>query len=368
MATEALEMKRAGIHADTIADHLADPVTKARIGGEAFLEAKREIFQSDSAFSGLYEAALGFLKRHGTGKKGETMGNPVAFVAEKVLRYVQPITNVPVNIVISDLAYATGLVAAVTHLGVAAHLGRQQVKAGAKDLNPWGNMIRALTYEQANSVFRNLKKNTVGAFGIYLGVKFMQNLGGLYSSLLRRDKDKPEDETMEFGEGDDAIEISKQLLEHPLLTSIQIGATIARLMDLAPKGDKEPTILGSAWEVSKALSTRIPQIGTVADFARDTSWNGTQKWAARQVASMNPQMLQWYARNLDTESQDPRAIALAEELEKYGILGHAAGAGVRLAGATGDKVKRKSEDWVDELKQGVPPTLGIPSRMDLEEK
>jgi len=312
-ASEAESMRKGGVSDEKIAEHMADPATKARIGAEAWLEAKREIFQNDNMLSMAYESLLGRVS--GAAKKGGVSGASAA-TFERVLRFTLPITKVPTNIGIAASSYAGGLAGALTHIAAASRTGQAAVRAGkSADAGIWKNMVAALTHEQANSILRNLKRQTVGAAALAIGAYMYKNFGGMYQQGDSRNRNKPEDETIKIGD----VHITKQVLEHPLLTAAQLGATAAWVAH-KPKNDAPE----GAFAAATSLAAKNPFVSALRDIGRGmTSLKGAEKYAGRTVSSMNPQMVQWLARRLDTDSQ-------------------------------GKEIKRSPKNFWQEIEQGIP--------------
>jgi hypothetical protein len=323
--SEANDLRAKHVSEEDIAIHLADPATKARIGAEAWLSAKREIFQNDNVFSTAYEALLGRLSA--TSKKGGLAGTS-AGAAERVARFLLPITKVPTNIGIAASSYAGGILGAMAHIVSASRHGEAAVKAGkADDAGAWKNMVNALTPEQADSIMRNLKRQTVGLAAMAIGVYFYQNFGGMYQQGDSKNRLKPESETIDTHMRDlnipmivDKGRITKQVLEHPLLTAMQLGATAAWVAH-KPKNDMSE----GAWAAATSLARKNPFASAIMDVANTGgTLKGAEKYAGRMASSMNPQMIQWLARRMDTSTY------------------------------SGNEIKRTPQNFWQEIEQGVP--------------
>lgn len=307
---EARAARRAGMSEEQVAAHMVDQATQARIGAEAWLEGQREIFQNDNMLSDAYEAMLGRL--HGAAEKGSTS----AAIAERTFRFFLPITKVPTNIGIAASSYAGGAIGALAQIAAAARQGARDVKSKrAVDQGIWKNAVNALTPQQANSIMRNLKRQTVGIAAMAIGAYLYKNFGGMYQQGDSRNPLKPDSETIRVN----GFNITKQVLEHPLLTAMQLGATVAWVAN-KPKGDIPAGLLGAA----KGLAEKNPFVNEAATVGKAfTSTKEMAKFAGQTVGSMNPQMLQWIARKTDVDS-------------------------------TGKEIKRRPQTFVQELESGIP--------------
>lgn len=323
-ATEAKELRDKHVSEEDIANHLADPATKARIGAEAWLSAKREIFQNDNVFSTAYEAFLG--RMNAAAKKGGMKGTSAA-AAERVSRFLLPITKVPTNITIAASSYAGGILGAMAHIASASRHGEAAVKAGAADAGAWKNMVNALTPEQADSIFRNLKRQTVGLAALAVGVYLYKNFGGMYQQGDSRNRNKPEAETIDVG----GLHVTKQVLEHPLLMAAQLGATAAWAWN-KPKSDMPKGV----WAAGVSLARKNPFVASLYDTSKLTTWEGAQKYAGQQVSSMNPQVVQWLARRTDVSPY------------------------------SGKEVKRSPKTFWEEIEQGIPIARSNVSRSKIQ--
>jgi hypothetical protein len=284
MEAEAKAARKSGMSEQQVAEHMNNPATKAKVGAEAWVEAEREIFQNPNWLSDLHSRLLGGLE---AAEKAGGLSAVPAGIASRVVRYALPITKVPVNVAISASSYVGGLVGALTHMAVAARKGGEE--------SIWQNAVNNLTPEQANSVMRNLKKQTVGAAALAIGAYLYKNFGGMYQQGDSKNKQKPDSETIRGELFGHKFNISKQVLEHPLLTAMQIGATVMWVAH-KPKSDVGDAVKAAAG----GLAERIPQVRLIGDLSNAASRkSGWTKFAGQQVSSMNPQLVQWAARHAD---------------------------------------------------------------------
>lgn len=296
MKSEAEAMRKAGVSEDEIAQHLNDPATKAVIGAKAYAYAEREIFQNPNAVSMAYNTMLSRLQA--TGHTG----------AARVAKWFLPITKVPTNVAFAGAAHAAGALDTIGQLAIAAR------KGGDKGI--WENAMHNLTEEQAERIMRNLKRQGVGLAAMAIGAAFYQNFGGMYQKGDSRNKMKPDSESIKTGLhiGPWQGGITKQVLEHPLLTAMQLGATAAWVAH-KPKGDKLDASLAAA----RGLAEKIPFYSTPESVFRGFS-SGKEfgKMVGQQVGSLNPQMIQTIARWNDSKKRSPQTFT--EEIEQ-GIPG-----------------------------------------------
>lgn len=271
MKSEAIVARRSGMSEDEVAAHLSDPVTMATVGAKAYADAEREIFQNPNVINTLYNTMLAQLENKGH------------FASARVARFFLPVTKVPTNVAISAFSHAGGAIGAMKQLVTAGRLGGSE--------NFFRNAVKNLTEDQADSIMRNLKKQGVGLAMMAIGAAYYKNFGGMYQQGDSKNKLKPDTESIKFGN----TNISKQFLEHPFLFAMQIGATAAWVAH-KPKGDKAAGALAAA----NGIAEKIPFISFAEGAGKALeSVKALTNFAAQQVGSMNPQIVQWGAKALD---------------------------------------------------------------------
>jgi hypothetical protein len=328
MASEANGLRRAKVPEDQIAEHLADPAVKARVAAEAYADAEREIFQNKNFFSEAYSALLGRVHAHA--EKGG-LGSTSAAIGEKALRFLLPITKVPTNIAIAGSSYAGGLFGALAQIGAATRAGMKNMREGkGVEGGIWKNAVEAITPEQADSVMRNLKRQGVGIAAMTLGAFLYKNLGGMWMPGDNKNPAKPEAETIDtrnrslnlppvINQG----KVTKQVLEHPVMTAMMLGATAAWIAHKPGHGWAE-----GLYEGALATQEKNPFLKPIVEKLEGKpsgpgGLKGLEKFAGEQVSSMNPQLIQWAARRLDRTYE-------------------------------GKEIKRTPKTFSDEILQGIP--------------
>jgi hypothetical protein len=343
-ASEIARLRKAGVSEQDIADHMADPAVMSEIAAKAWADGEREIFQNKNVMSEVYSNLLGNLQRVAA---GNTSMSFAAKTGEKTLRWLLPITKVPSNVWVSRMSYVGGFAGAGAQWRAAGQKARADIRAGL--MKSEGSAVKdalaALTPEQADSIMRNLKKQTVGMAGMAIGWFLYRNFGGLYQPGGHGGM-KPEDETIRLEAFGHHVDISKQLLEHPLATAMQMGATVAWVAHRPGKNIGEGASAGF-----RALVQTNPFIEESLNIGKlITGQKSVSKFAGEQAASVLPGMMSWAARKLDRQGMDPDVQRAAEMAEKLGLP--AVGLGIRMS--SGREVKRSTKGLLDTFEAAVP--------------
>jgi hypothetical protein len=217
------------------------------------------------------------------------------------MKFIFPIVKVPVNYVSEQVSYLPPI--AAVKMITTLYKGR-----------------KAMSAEQADYFMRALKKGAIGTAFIFMGYMNPQALGGYYTGKRKEDE-------LEAGD----IELFGTKLPHfmthtPLLEMLQVGATMRRASDAKIAKGEEPTKFDGIPAIFKGEMTQVPFIGTgqrVMKLADNKNADGFKDYAYSMGQSiLEPQLMQNIADWTDKKE--------------------------------GETVKRKTEGFVDKLKEGTP--------------
>lgn len=283
-----------GMTPEQVRDHMQDPLTEAAAAAGAWQDAQRETLQGRNLLNDWHKMGLAMLKARAekVGPNGKTDATGMAAGATaRVLNYLLPVTNVPVNWAIAKSSYALGGAAAYGHALSASD-------KGIKNKLLLKGAIDGLTPDQADAIMRNMKRQLIGAPLMAMGIALYKNFGGMYQQGDSKNKLKPDSESIKTPAGN----ISKTFLENPWLGAMQIGATMAWVANKA-HGDK--------WEAAMAgvggIYGDTPFTDTPREVAR-TLENPKEmgKFVGEQARSFIP-VLPWLAKVTDpADKRKPR--------------------------------------------------------------
>lgn len=247
------------------------------IDQKAIEDARRAIFMQDNKIANVWNVALRTLELQGP--KGEIYAN--------LLRIFIPITKIPTNYVAEGTSYAAGVFkgAAVLFKG-----------------------IEKLTPDEADYVLRNFKKQGIGAAFFALGWVLKNSIGGYYNANDGQEKKRKKSEP-----GADEVMIDDTTMPHwlfhaPLMETLQMGATSARISENYKRNNKESTLdeVGQNLAVSgNGLFGQVPFISAPSDLARSTenTSNLTKYITNFVIARVAPLGIQNLAQTLDKDSK-----------------------------------------------------------------
>lgn len=178
-----------------------DPVEMRKAELYSYDEAMRTILLRDNRVTHTYNSILNQLAQSGK------VGN----VAATGARVLMPIVRVPTNLAFEATEFAFGLPKA------GASIIKQAITKGTDNLTP----------AEADYIYRNLKKGTIGAGLLYIGYKNPENVGGYY----HRGEKRKEGEVKAGGLQLWGIDIPTWLIHNPIFEPLQMGATARRVMD-----------------------------------------------------------------------------------------------------------------------------------------
>lgn len=296
---------------------ITDPMVEARIGIEAYKEAKKAIFQQDNRVVQIYNTALRQLEQPSKITGRPSLGNKVIQATAKTLF---PIVKIPTNIVAEALQYATGTITGSTRMAMA-------FRRGVETLKP----------EEADLIMRELKKGSLGGAVMLLGYLAPQVIGGFYQhGMKRRDDDVKAGHVKLYGH-----DIPPFLLHAPLIEMLQVGATTRRVADSKLR-NRDTGPQGTTTGVTAAALGLLDEV----PFVRDT---------AALSKMFNPYERENYFGELARSRTEPQLIQwLAQQTDKS----------VPFSPSEGAR-QRKPESLGEEMKVGIP---GLRQQVPLKEK
>jgi hypothetical protein len=265
---------------------VASDALKYRIALDSYKYGNRAIFLQDNRVASAFNSALATLERNGESGHPSIGGKVLATAA----RFMFPVTKVPTNIAAETLQYATGSVSGSVRAANAIRKG-----------------LDTLTPDQADLIMRELKKGSIGFAALILGYCGYQSIGGVYEQGKKKKPGdiKPGGVRM-FGE-----DIPANLLHHPVLNTIQLGAVIHKTADekLRKKDTTTQGLTAGLLAATWGLADEVPFVegphrlfGGLANRYTRQETVGNQ---ARSVAI--PEVMNWTAKVLDGRRETPPA-------------------------------------------------------------
>jgi hypothetical protein len=178
-----------------------DPAEMRKAELYSYDEAMRTILLRDNRVTHTYNSILNQLSQSGK------VGN----VAATGARILMPIVRVPTNLAFEATEFSFGLPKA------GASIIKQALTKGLDNLSP----------AEADYIYRNLKKGTIGAGLLYIGYKNPDMFGGYY----HRGEKRKEGEVKAGGMQVNGTDIPTWLVHNPIFEPLQMGATARRVMD-----------------------------------------------------------------------------------------------------------------------------------------
>ncbi len=223
------------------------PFVQLQIGKEALEDANRQIFMADNLATKSYKSIIRTLetaKEDKFGKSGK--------IGADVLKVLFPIVRVPTNFLIEKTQYTP-------------------VLGATKALFLMARGIDKLSPRQADYVLRVMKKQSLGAGLLALGYFNPQAFGGFrVPGGKRKDGDINAGDVKLFG-----VEVPHFLTHTPLLTIMQLGATIRRAAD------------SYGGSFIKGATSGETVVATATDMAESTPFYETPKQVIRGLESSN---------------------------------------------------------------------------------
>lgn len=303
-----------------------DEMLQMKMGQAAYKYAQRGIFMQDNALVDMFTAAV----RRGEGMKG-TAGPGIARAA----KILMPIVRVPSNIIAESATLVGGVPIGLIRL---AHA--------------WHNGMDKLTPEEKASIFRTMKKGSLGAGLVLLGY-YSNNpafqAGGYYNHDEKR---KPGDAKVGgfkiFG-----VDIPRWLTHAPAFEAIQFGATIRRAQNNTKNGNALPpatmaAVIGLA-EETPFLNEMFRLKDMQTDSGRGKFFAELAK--AQTIPGLVQQAAVWGDRNRPLEPEDlltgegtqARAPKGFTEIMKAGIPGMRKDLPYKLNGAFSPREEKVPE-------------------------
>jgi len=274
-----------------------DPMVELSIGIEAYKDANRAIFMNDNLANNSYRMLLSYLEspaleQKGFGKTGE--------ISASVLKFLLPIVKVPTNYLSEKSQY-------VPVLG-AARVAFTLMRKGISQLEPY----------EADYVMRVFKRQGVGMGLLTLGYLNPQAFGGLYTKGKNDDKyGLKSNDVKLFG-----VELPHFLTHTPLLSILQLGATVKRAQD------------------AQGIATGLADSGVAeaGDLAESTPFFTAPKDVAR-ILEGRQQAASWAGDMLRSLVIPPDVKNIAEYTDKD---------------EEGKPIKRSPKGLLDAVKEGIP--------------
>lgn len=207
-----------------------NPLIQVQIGMEAYKDANRSIFMSDNIANNSYKTFTGYLESKSVKSKFGSAGRNAAAIARALL----PIVKVPTNYLIEKTQYIPA---------VGALKAFNIMRKGTEEMTP----------EQSDYVMRVMKKQGLGYGLLAIGYLNPTNIGGLYVPGEKRvEGDLKANDLIVYG-----VHVPHWMTHTPMLTILQLGATIRRAVDAYdPKAEN-----GGSLAAKGALAT----LGDVAE-------------------------------------------------------------------------------------------------------
>ncbi len=221
---------------------VSDPAVQQAISVAAYKDANRAIFMQDNVVSKMINTALSA----GENLKIEGRRTATGKAISTGLRLLLPIVKVPTNIVAEAVEYTTGSVTGSIQLAKAMHKG-----------------MDGLSEDQADQIARQLKKGSLGAAALLIGYFGHKNFGGFYQQGEKRDKNDVAPGAARIANTD----IGRSLIHSSLVETMQLGATIGRLMDQKIK-NKNETMMDSIGLGTLGLLEELPFVRTPIEMGK----------------------------------------------------------------------------------------------------
>jgi hypothetical protein len=277
-------------------------MVQVRLSIEAYKDANRSIFLQDNWLTQRWKKFTLPTIDKATGK--EKLGSKVFTTAARV---ALPIVSVPTNIVAETLTYTFGTFTGSARLAAAFIKG-----------------IDTLKPEEADLIMRQLKKGSLGLAAMAIGYFNSENIGGYYQpGEKRKEGDVAADEARVFG-----VTIPRYLMHHPLLMTMQIGATVKRIMNskLRKSDAENRSVVDAGASALLGLIQEVPLAKEGVDLAKLFGPAAQRDQVAQDTirSLLIPAASQWTAGKLDTDAQGKpikrKATTLKQALEE-GIPG-----------------------------------------------
>jgi len=268
---------------------ISDPTVENTILAESLADANRAIFLQDNGFIRWYNRMVD----QGLKSKSSEWNRVVAYAAKVLL----PIVKVPTNFAGELMSYQAGYIKAMPKL----------IKAIA-------NGVDNLKPEEADFIMRNFKKNTIGIAAMALGYYAYDKFAGLWYHG-RNNKDGTEPDTIDlFG-----VRIPRWLIDAPILTEMQIGATIHRIRDQYEKHGKKTSVFTGGWDVAKAIGETIPFVRESMGLMHATeTTTGLMSFSGNFLAGiLIPPDVQRWARSHDKDENDKPIVRKPKTFWQY---------------------------------------------------
>lgn len=276
-----------------------NPLVQIKIGKEALDDADRAIFMGKNLANTGFKMLVNYLETAKTlGKSGQISAN--------ILKFMFPIVRVTTNYALEKAQY-TPVIGATKAIMI--------MSRGLNNMKP----------EEADYVMRIMKKQGISAGLTAIGYFNPQVFGGFHIPGQKRDDKDPlsANDVNILG-----VKIPHFLTHTPLLSALQLGATIRRAVDSQDKS------------VDKKYKTGVGDVllGTASDVVESTPFYETPKEAIKAMESANSfdQFAGGFLRSLIVPSV---VNQVAEYTDKD---------------AEGNSIKRSPKNMGQGIEQGIP--------------
>ena len=260
---------------------VSDPAIQTKMAVEAYKRANKDIFMQPNRYADRVRRFINSLE-----EKSKVTGDTPASakLAASAARVIMPIVRVPTNIVGEAIEYSTGLVTGSAKTA-------QAFRAGIDQLKP----------EQADQIMRELKKGSIGGAALLLGYFLPQFVGGFYQQGEKR----PKDDVKYGGIRLFGHDVPKLILHTPLIETVQLGATVARVADskLRKKDLEKQGISAGALAGALGLADDVPFIQESTQLSRLMNPHERSQWIGELAKSrLVPQMISQTAEYFDKDA------------------------------------------------------------------
>jgi len=274
---------------------------------EAFKHANKRLFMEDNAVVKIYNSFVSQLKQ------SKVAGIRAAgYAAEELI----PIVKIPTNIVKQMFEYQFGS-------GIATARMIKAISKGLENITP----------EEADSIMLQAKRGSIGLFMMALGAALPQAVGGFYRKDAQPAEGEPGFDEVKIGD----FTVPKYLMHHPALIALQIGATMRKIWDdgideAEGISDEAKIAAKGLYQSQMGLLEELPFVGISRQFGEYLDPNRAPEVAGNLIRSNIPGFIQETAKWIDRDED-------------------------------GNLIKRKPENFLETIEQGLPWF-----RQQLEEK
>jgi hypothetical protein len=292
--------------------NIQDPVVLEKAGIEAYKEANASIFLQDNGLVNKYNLLVNKMKESDSWRQR---------LVARFLEFNIPIVRIPANIVKEALEYQFGFFTG-TSKAIRMKMSKEVGKR-LEDISP----------EDADNIMRQIKKGSVGLTAMAIGYALPDYFGGFYRKGADKDEEAPE-----YG---GIGPIPKTLLHHPAFVPFQIGATLRKvwdesMFDRETFGDDAAAIARGFAEGQMGLLEELPFVNLSRNVGKYIDPSRLPETGGEYAKSLIPGFIQETAKVMDVPEQN------------------VGGALKTLFWDKKDVTKRKAEDFLDHIYEGLP--------------